>query len=319
LPLLTGPDRDQPALEKLRIAIEEERDFTAVLRNYRKDGTLFYNELSISPVLDEDGLLTHFVGVQDDVTERKRAEEEIQQLNETLESRVVERTVQLEAAVTELEKAKEELEEAKEGAEAANTAKSEFLANMSHEIRTPMNGVIGMTELLLGTELSDEQREYIETVRQSGDALLTIINDILDFSKIEAGKVNLEKLNFDLRATVEDVSRLLAERAQDKGLELISFVEYDVPTAVSGDPFRLRQVLANLLGNAMKFTEEGEVVLRTSLVEQDDEEAVISFEVSDTGIGITPEQQERLFRSFSQADTSMTRRYGGTGLGLVDL
>jgi len=314
---LQGEDRDQPGLDELRAAIEERRDATVILRNYRKDGALFYNELSVSPVFDGEGQLTQFIGVQTDITERKQAEDEVRQLNETLEARVEERTAQLRSAVADLQGAKADLEEARDAAEAANRAKSEFLANMSHEIRTPMNGVIGMSELLLDTPLDDEQREYAETVRASADNLLVIINDILDFSKIEAGKINLESLDFDLRTVVEDVPRMLAGRAQEKGLELIGFVEYDVPTALRGDPFRLRQILTNLLGNAIKFTEEGEIVIRTRVIGQTDGTATVCFAVSDTGIGITPEQQARLFRSFTQADASTTRRYGGTGLGLA--
>jgi PAS domain S-box-containing protein len=283
---LTHPDDRARDTGSRRTFVSGEADsYLREKRYVRKDGEVIWTRATSNLVRDEHGEPRFIMGVVEDVTERRRAEEEVRR--------------------------------ARESAEEANRAKSDFLANMSHEIRTPMNGVIGMSDLLLDTELDPEQHEYVDTVRRSGENLMALINDILDFSKIEAEKVELEEIVFDLRTTVEDTAVLLAERAQSKGLEIAGLVDYGVPGALKGDPNRLRQILTNLLGNAIKFTEEGEVVLKAELAEETEESAAIRFEVRDTGIGLDETQQENLFESFSQADSSTTRRYGGTGLGLA--
>ena len=268
-------------LEYARLGSHDEREWTLI----RKDQSQVLVSLVRTARRDRNGQVVGFLGIATDITARKKAEEA--------------------------------LRKAKEAAEAANRAKSDFLANMSHEIRTPLNAVIGMTELVRDTELTTTQREYLEMVQESGESLLAVINDILDFSKIEAGKLSLEEVPFNLREVLGDTMKSLALRAHRKQLELACHVAPDVPFAVEGDPHRLRQIVINLVGNAIKFTEVGEVVLDVALQPQADDSLMLHFCVQDTGIGIPEDKLDTIFEAFEQVDTSTTRRYGGTGLGLA--
>src|SRR3990172_3113268 len=251
----------------------------------RKDGSKFWANVVITAVRNDVAKLFGFSVVTRDRTRRRETEEQLRLT--------------------------------KEEADAANRAKSLFLANISHEIRTPMTGIIGMAGLLFDTNLSPKQREYCEIVGRSSESLLTVINELLDFSKVESGKLELETIDFDLRSSVEEVMDLFATQAEDKGVELITFIHYDVLTELQGDPGRLRQILSNLVSNALKFTTQGEVVLKVSVQEETSTHATLRFSVTDTGIGIPKEKIDKLFASFAQVDASTNRKYGGTGLGLA--
>ena len=270
---------------------------TLELAALRKNGEEFPVELSLSAVQIKGNW--EAIGILRDITERKKAEEELRRSNQLLEEAVAKAN---KLAVQ---------------AETANRAKSEFLANMSHEIRTPMNGILGMTDLLLNTALEGEQRRYTEIIQSSGDALLALINDILDFSKIEAGRLELETIDFDLQSMMDNLCSSLAMKAQEKGLEFICTEGPDVPEILQGDPGRLRQILTNLVGNAIKFTRSGEVTVRITVESETDDDVLLRFTVRDTGIGIPTEKFAILFDKFSQVDASTTRQYGGTGLGLA--
>ena len=253
--------------------------------NKRKDGGFYWGSVSVSPLLNEQGVITHFIGIQEDITERKRVEATLRQ--------------------------------AKETAETASRSKGEFLANVSHEIRTPLNAILGLTDATLATVLTPEQRENLDIVKSATDALLSIINDLLDFSKMDSGSLQLDPIELNLRDNLGDMLAMLGLRAHAKGLELACRIHPEVPDQLIGDPARLRQILVNLIGNAIKFTERGEVVVDVEAEPQSAGEVMLHFRVTDTGIGVPADKREAIFAPFTQADGSTTRLYGGTGLGLA--
>ena len=297
-------------------ALHAGRSWEGEFINRRRDGQLRVEHARISPVVQPDGHISHYLGIQEDITERKAAEAELVNYRDHLEQLVAMRTRQLEEANEVLSQRTAEVEAAREASDAANRAKSAFLANMSHEIRTPMNVIIGLTHLLRRSLQGREEASRLQKIGDAAEHLLSVINDILDISKIEAGKLTLDESDFNLEEVVRKACGLVIDKAHQKGLELVVDMG-SVPTLLRGDPIRLGQMLLNYLGNAVKFTEHGLILLRCR-VEEDSETAIgVRIEVSDTGIGIAPEHLPRLFAPFEQADGSTTRRFGGTGLGLA--
>jgi PAS domain S-box-containing protein len=322
---LQADDRDQPEIAELREAIEKEETCTVVLRNYRKDGELFYNELSLAPIHNAEGELTHYVGISTDVTDRVEAEEKIQSQNQALleanhELAVArKRTEEAARQITEqneaLVKANRELAVARRQAEEATRLKSQFLATMSHELRTPLNAIIGYTEIQLAGmtgDLTDEQHDYQERVLANADHLLDLINDVLDIAKIEAGRMEMLNKAFEVRVLLDDIVDQMQVLTDEKGLSLDVSLDERMPEKIIGDAARIRQITINLLSNAIKFTEKGTVRLQVRKHGRDAWKLI----VSDDGVGIPSHMQETIFEEFRQVDGSSQRKAGGTGLGL---
>ncbi|NYZ15234.1 response regulator [Azospirillum sp. RWY-5-1] len=310
---LEGPDTDTGSAALVRRAVGLGEPLSVEILHYRQDGSAFWNALSIRPMPGPDGRAAWFVASSADVTGRRRSEQRLLDAQEQTTKLAAETF----ALAEDLDRAREEAEAARIAAENASRAKSRFLAMMSHELRTPMTAVIGMGDLLGGTSLTPQQQGLVKTLRSSADTLLAILNDILDFSKIEAGQLEIEEIDFSLHRLVEDVVQLFLVRAAAKGVALSASLAEDTPRHIRGDPTRLRQVLFNLVGNAIKFTDRGRIEIAGWCADLGDGDCVIRFEVSDTGIGMTEQQQARLFEAFVQAEASTARRYGGTGLGLA--
>lgn len=300
--ILRSANTPEETIRSMERAYANGQNWQGEFTNKRKDGSEFIESVLIVPLRQADGTITHYVGINTDITKQKRIAAELEDHRHNLEELVDKRT--------------QELAEAQLSAETASKAKSEFLANMSHEIRTPMNAIIGLTHLLQSADPNPEQAESLSKISRSAGHLLSIINDILDISKIEAGKIVLENEAFSMDSLFKYVHSILREKLQSEGLK-IEFEPGDVPTWLSGDITRLRQALLNYASNAIKFTEQGTITLRTELLEEKNERVLVRFEVQDTGIGIEPEQLAGLFQPFEQADASTTRQYGGTGLGLI--
>ncbi len=300
-------DLDADAKQFERMLAGEIDNYTLDKRFIRKDGEIVYTNLTVACIRAETGDVLDVLASFQDITERKKMDNDLH-----------ERIKELDEAQSAMLNMMEDLDEEKAKAEDATRAKSDFLANMSHEIRTPMNAVIGMAHLALKTELTPKQQDYLNKIQSSANSLLGIINDILDFSKIEAGKLDMEAVEFDLLETMDNVANVITVKAQEKeNLEVLFYLDSQVPNFLVGDSLRLNQILVNLGNNAVKFTEHGEIVLTTKIMEKSDDKVTLQFSVRDTGIGMTAEQQAKLFQAFSQADTSTTRKYGGTGLGLT--
>ncbi len=301
--VLQGPETDPRAVARLRTAIRGGRSISEELINYTKSGEPYWALLQITPVTDDEGAVTRFVGLQSETTERRRYEQQILDHTSELEARVVARTA--------------DLAKAKDAAESAVQAQGAFLAMMSHEIRTSLNAIVGLSRLCLGTDLDARQRDYVVKTDRAAQNLVRIVNDVLDFSKIEADALELEFRPVDLRAVLANVDAVVGSLARDKGLEFVVDDAVADPTGLVGDPFRLEQVLLNLGGNAVKFTASGQVRIGARTTSVTDEQVTLEFRVTDTGIGLQPDELDRMFDAFAQAESSTSRRFGGTGLGLT--